>query len=132
MKLILLTGLMMLTSCDYFNQLKFKYYYSYKGEVLCSVTQETGKVDESKMGRTLSITKLDSGYPQVNVFEEEKAVSYNKLFENEEVVNLQKLDQETGSSQIILLHKSTGSAFYSQIGIENNEVFYRNYTTNCQ
>lgn len=131
MKSILMVSLLFLASCDYLNQLKFKYYYSYKGEVLCIINEEVGLVTASKMGQSLHIQSLNSDRPQIT-YPDGKTVLFNKLWENETIVNLQKLDQDTGRSEIIFLNKESGNVFYSDIGYNDNEINYSNSRANCK
>lgn len=131
MKGILVLCLLFLTSCDYLNQLKFKYYYSYKGEVLCIINEEVGLVSASKMGQSIHIKSLNSDRPEIT-YPDGKVSLFNKLWENEKITNLQKLDPDTGRSEIIFLNKESGSIFYSDIGYNENEINYSNSRANCK
>lgn len=126
----LLVLMSMITGCDYLNHLKFKYYYSYRGEVACDIVEDSDQTSPM-IGRRIQITKLDSAYPEVSLMDEPK-VSFNKLFENESGLNLQKLDNQTGKSQIILLAKSKGKIMYTQMEIVADEMVSRTYRANCQ
>lgn len=131
MKNILFLSLFILTSCDYLNKLKFNYYYSYKGEVLCIINEEVGMVSTSKIGQSLHLQSLNTDRPQIT-YPDGKNSLFNKLWENEKIVNLQKLDPDTGRSEIIFLNKESGNIFYSDIGYNDNEITYSNSRANCK
>jgi hypothetical protein len=119
--IIMLFGL---TSCDYLNSLKFKYYYQNKGEMLCSGNMEDGKEFQ------MHFTKINTDFPFLEL--NNKITKYSKIIENDAILNIQNINYETGASSVILLDKKKGQMISVWVGVENENLITHKLLSNCK
>ena len=116
----LLIILLFTTGCDVLKTLKYKYYYSQKGEMLCG-TEE---------GKKLYLSKLNEGYPVLIDFEK-KVFKLNKVHEDEKILNLQKLTDE-GFSSLYILDKVKANLLVVSTGKENEQIMVNSFMLDCR
>ena len=117
----------LLCSCDYFNELKYRYYFHNNGEVLCKITKDSPHNFEDGKIR---IKNLNTDHPDVII--KEKTVGLTKLIEKESFIHAQFIDKINGNTHIMILDTKNALLQYLEIGIDNGSIFNVNYFANCK
>lgn len=119
MKYIILS-LMLLTGCDQLKTLKYKYYFTQKGEMLCSQGESNKKY----------LSKLNEAYPLV-LDENKQILKLNKIYEDEKVLNMQHLSVE-GYSFIYLLDKNSADLLEIKTGKRDGKIYNESSSYSCR
>lgn len=133
-KLLLIVSLSILSGCDYFKNLKFKYYYNYKGEMSCLITDSTQKnafeFTSENLDKKIAIENIQTNQPIL--YMKKNKMYLSKLFENDTTLNIQHLNKTDGSSTIIFINKLTGKGSIIILGNNNEEYYNINNNIICQ
>lgn len=117
-----------LSGCDLIDQLKYQYYYNYRGKLVCRINQSSDNF--LPLDETIEIENINGSYPMVSL--REKQFKFNKMVDEGPVVNLQRLEPDTGISHIIILQKQRGELMYTVVGIDNENLVTRTYRAQCK
>lgn len=117
----------LLSSCNFFNEMKYKYYLHENGEVLCNIMENS---PHSLEGKQIRIKNLNTDHPDIIL--NDRTVGLSKMIEKPEFINAQNLDKINGTTSILVFDKINGVIQYLEIGINNGEISNINYFANCK
>lgn len=116
---------------DFIGRITYKYYFKYKGEILCSITEENsdGQITTPE-DKKIYVSKLQEEQPVVEF--EGKISKWSKLMESVYMLNVQYLDVATGSSTVLILDRETGKILITKNLYNAGNLKYVVQKGNCQ